>query len=229
MGQTLTLFKAMREVSGKNWLVDSSKYVSRAMVLSRTPGVDFYVIHLVRDGRGVLWSWKKVYDPGPVPAPASGDAALPGGGAEAPALDRGPDRGPRSLRLGGAGGPAPALSTWEWAQRWIRRNLAAGWLRRRMPRDRSIRVRYEDLVSDPRSVLGEIGRLVNLEMGPLADALIRGEEMEVGHMIAGNRLRMEGRIRLRPDTAWRDRLDPGDRRLFWLLTGWLMKSYGYKR
>lgn len=230
MAQTLALFRAIRDVGGKTWLVDSSKFPARAMILSRTPGIDFYVIHLVRDGRGVLWSLKKLYDPALVPALPSGDAALSEVGAEGPPLDRrppGPD--PRSLRLAGDGRPAAVVSTWEAAQRWTRKNLAAEWLRRRMPRDRSIRVRYEDLVSDPRSVLGEIGRLVNLEMGALADALIHGEELEVGHTIYGNRLRMEGRIRLRPDTAWRDRLDPGDRRLFWLLTSWLMKSYGYRR
>ncbi|HYN19963.1 MAG TPA: hypothetical protein VE078_03310 [Thermoanaerobaculia bacterium] len=227
--QTLALYRAIRDVSGKTWLVDSSKPGALAMILARTPAVDLYMIHLIRDSRGYLWSLKKLYDPSSVPAPPSGDAVLPGRGAEAPAVDRGPDRGQRSLRLGGGGRPLPTLSTWEAAKRWIRRNLVAEWLRRRIPRDRSIRVRYEDLVSDPGSVLREIGHLVNLEMGALADALIRGEEMEVGHMIAGNRLRMERRIRLRPDTAWRDRLDPGDRRLFWLLTGWLMKSYGYRR
>ena len=57
--QTRTLFEAIRAVSGKSIIVDSSKRNSRAFALALTPGVDLRVIYLMRDARGVAWSMKK--------------------------------------------------------------------------------------------------------------------------------------------------------------------------
>lgn len=57
--RTGALFQAIRTTSGKSVLVDSSKRASRALLLSKIPGIDLRVIHLVRDGRGVAWSEKK--------------------------------------------------------------------------------------------------------------------------------------------------------------------------
>jgi hypothetical protein len=52
--------------------------------------------------------------------------------------------------------------------------------------------------------------------------------MGVGHAVAGNRLRMAGAIRLKPDMEWAHKLSPRDKRIFWLLAGWLAKQYGYR-
>ncbi len=56
---TLALYKAVQQVSGKSVIVDTSKRVSRAMVLSMTDGIDLRLIHLVRDARGVAYSSAK--------------------------------------------------------------------------------------------------------------------------------------------------------------------------
>lgn len=40
-------------------IVDSSKLPGRGFVLAATPGVELFVIHLVRDARGVAWSLSK--------------------------------------------------------------------------------------------------------------------------------------------------------------------------
>lgn len=53
------LYKAIASLSGKRFVVDSSKSPMRAFALSKMLGFDFYVIHLVRDGRGVAWSLMK--------------------------------------------------------------------------------------------------------------------------------------------------------------------------
>lgn len=50
---------AIRDASGKKWIVDSSKGASRALALAMIPGVRLRVVHLVRDCRGVAWSCKK--------------------------------------------------------------------------------------------------------------------------------------------------------------------------
>lgn len=54
--RTTALFAALREVSGKAVLVDSSKGAPRALALACMPGIDLRLLHLVRDGRGVAYS-----------------------------------------------------------------------------------------------------------------------------------------------------------------------------
>ena len=60
-GLTRAFFESIRAVSGKPILVDSSTVPAQAFVLSMTPGIDLYVVHLVRDGRGVIASLKKTF------------------------------------------------------------------------------------------------------------------------------------------------------------------------
>lgn len=59
-----TLYQSLAKNSGNNIIVDSSKLPSRALILSQIPGIKVYVIHLVRDVRGVIHSWnKQKWDP----------------------------------------------------------------------------------------------------------------------------------------------------------------------
>jgi len=57
--QTTELYRAIRSVSGRPMIVDSSAIPMRALSLSLMPEIDLKLIHLVRDGRGVAWSLKK--------------------------------------------------------------------------------------------------------------------------------------------------------------------------
>jgi hypothetical protein len=56
---TTALYKAVQKISGNRLLVDSSLTPRRAYALTMNPHVDFYLIHFIRDGRGVIWSLKK--------------------------------------------------------------------------------------------------------------------------------------------------------------------------
>lgn len=60
---TKGLFDAIALASGKPEaaVVDSSKLPGRGLVLARTPGIELYVIHLVRDPRAVAFSLAKGY------------------------------------------------------------------------------------------------------------------------------------------------------------------------
>lgn len=58
-GALEALYRAIREVSGARVIVDSSKIATHAMLLRRIPGVDLRLVHLVRDSRGVVFSWQK--------------------------------------------------------------------------------------------------------------------------------------------------------------------------
>jgi hypothetical protein len=54
------MYAAIRDVSGAGVIVDSTKDAAYAHVLRRMPGIDFRLLHLVRDSRGVAWSWAKL-------------------------------------------------------------------------------------------------------------------------------------------------------------------------
>ena len=53
------LYRAIAETSGAQVVVDSSKRPSLAFALRRAPGVELAVAHVVRDPRGVAYSWRK--------------------------------------------------------------------------------------------------------------------------------------------------------------------------
>jgi hypothetical protein len=59
--KTFRLFEAIKHHSGKEIIVDSSKLPGRALALTSIPGIDLFVVHLVRDGRGVAWSLLQSY------------------------------------------------------------------------------------------------------------------------------------------------------------------------
>jgi Sulfotransferase family len=53
------LYRAIQRVSGAGVIVDSSKHLSYAVVLSLLPFTDLRVVHLVRDSRAVAYSWAR--------------------------------------------------------------------------------------------------------------------------------------------------------------------------
>ncbi|MCA9774176.1 MAG: sulfotransferase [Myxococcales bacterium] len=194
---TLALFRAIRSVSGKPVLVDSSKGPVRGYALSLMEGFDVRFVHLVRDGRGVIWSLLKAFRKDPR-AGIQRDLA-----------------------------PTPA---WKSSFDWLARNLVCeGVCGVRKDGPRHTRVRYEDFVRDPKRELARIGRVAGVDLAPLADEVVAGKELASGHTVAGNRVRMSGAVRLKPDLEWIERLDRRERRVFWLIAGPLAIRYGYGR
>ncbi|HEX4954131.1 MAG TPA: sulfotransferase [Thermoanaerobaculia bacterium] len=192
----LGLYRAVAESAGRPVVVDSSKTPLRALALAGTPGLDLVVVHLVRDARGVAWSYRKSF--------ARDEQA----GIQ------------HDIAPQGAGRTALA---------WILVNLQTEWLRRLLPEGASLRLRYEELMRAPGCELGRLGNLAGLDLGGVAAALERGQELPVGHTIAGNLLRMKGSVRLAPDFAWTSRLPPRERAKVERLAGWMLAAYGYPR
>jgi len=56
---TVRVYRAISEVTGCSVIVDSSKGASYALLVAADPEVRLRVIHLVRDSRGVVFSWTK--------------------------------------------------------------------------------------------------------------------------------------------------------------------------
>lgn len=53
------LYRSIAAEAGASVVVDSSKHASTAFLLRRVPGIDLRVVHLVRDSRGMAYSWTK--------------------------------------------------------------------------------------------------------------------------------------------------------------------------
>jgi hypothetical protein len=206
---TRAFFESIRAVSGKPIIVDSSKISVRAFAHSLVPGIDLYVVHLVRDGRGIVISHRKSYREDLPVSTLWNHEGFPMWKA---VVRR------RVLYL---------LSV----VRWTVQNLAAEWVCTRLGPKKTMRLRYEDFVADPKGALERIGSLIELDLTDVADAASSGQPMQAGHNVGGNRTKKSGIITLRPELAkeWKPALSATEQRLSWLFTGWLMRRYGYDR
>lgn len=71
------LYVAIAEVSGARTIVDSSKHASYALLLSRMPGIELRLLHVIRDSRAVAHAWTKTVarpEAGGIPMPVYGPA-----------------------------------------------------------------------------------------------------------------------------------------------------------
>jgi hypothetical protein len=205
---TRAFFESIRAVSGKPIIVDCSKISVRAYALGMVPGIDLYVVHLVRDGRGVITSHRKSFEKG-LQAGIMWDHKGP------PVWKTAVRR--RALYL---------VSV----VRWTVQNLAAEWVCTQLGPKRTMRLRYEDFVADPKAALERIGSLIELDLTDVAEAASSGKPMQAGHNIGGNKTKKSGSITLRPDAKeWKSALSPTEQLLSWVSMGWLMRRYGYER
>lgn len=193
---TRALLSAIQVESGVEVLVDSSKNPLRALALSKINGIEVSLLHLVRDGRGVVWSLRKSFKK---------DSAA---GVE------------RKLK---------PRAVWRTAAFWALTNLQVERVIQSLPLGRSLRIRYEDFLSNPSDSLQEVSTFIGLDYSQIADDLAAGKEMPVSCTIAGNRVRMSGAIRLRLDEEWKENLSAKELALFWPIAGSLMRRYQYSR
>ena len=70
---------------------------------------------------------------------------------------------------------------------WIALNLAAEWVCTQLDPKRTVRLRYEDFVADPKGALEKIGSLIELDLTEVAEAASSGKPMQAGHNVGGNR------------------------------------------
>ena len=191
-------FDAVREVSGKPWIVDSSKNTRldyyRLPLLARHMGCQVKIIHLVRDPRAVMWSTAR------------------GSNRQ---LEKGSRSHGHSRRM------MSGLMSWVFS------NTAVEALCRRHSEWPVLRVRYEDLVSSPGETLGRIGRFINLDMQEVVRRIHHRNSFSAGHGIAGNRMRRSGEIILRLDREWESKL-PHYAHLSSLIAWPLLRRYQYK-
>ncbi|MEE9166920.1 MAG: sulfotransferase [Candidatus Neomarinimicrobiota bacterium] len=172
---TRSIFRAISDVSGKQFVVDSSKEFTRAMFLaSRFP--EARIIHLVRNGEQVLasryWRLKN-------------------------------REGFRILRKQVPASRFLGLYLVLDSINWVLGNLV-GEAIRYVTSTRVLRVKYEDFCEYPEEVLTRISRFLKVDLSSIIEKLGRGEGFAFGHTIAGNRIRFQSEIVLNPHHPMRE-------------------------
>lgn len=110
---------------------------------------------------------------------------------------------------------------------WAESNLGAERAVRQLGPARASRITYEDFVTDPTAALAVMGEMCGIDFSALSAGLARGDPLSTNHVMAGNRLRMNGGTALRPDFRWRQQLPWSQRRLIETLCAPLLYRYGY--
>jgi hypothetical protein len=109
-----------------------------------------------------------------------------------------------------------AVNSWVRMNRNIERQLL------RIPRDRWIRIRYEDLCRDPAGTLDRF-----LGFCGLPARVMPGNFGSHEHHIVGNRMRLTNVADISLDEGWRRSLTPSELADAWALAGLLNSRYGY--
>lgn len=125
----------------------------------------------------------------------------------------------------GTGRPMAQQSVARSGLQWTAANAAASWLNRRVVG--SLRLRYEDLVSNPGGAVGQVLGLLG-ESGRLP---LEGNRVLLnrGHTVSGNPLRFEtGPLEIAEDDAWRIELPWWDRVVATGLSWPALLRYGYR-
>lgn len=113
------------------------------------------------------------------------------------------------------------------AERWMENNLGSELLRRHVPGERWLRLRYEDFVAAPGPTLDRLLGWLG-EPGPSPIGADGTVELHGNHSVAGNPVRFTtGPVPIRADDEWRRALPARHRALVTTLTLPLLAHYGY--
>lgn len=112
---------------------------------------------------------------------------------------------------------------------WLVKNLLiSGLLKPRIPRDRYLLCRYEDLVTDPAAELQRIGEFAGLDTEGLAEA-VTGQGVARSHLFEDLRRVDYRTVRLDPTRLHSQRMPFAQNLLYWACGGLLSKRWGYDR
>lgn len=195
----LVLQASAAVTDGPELLLESSKHLSTAALLACDDAIDLRVLHLVRDPRGVAYSWTKEVE-----------------------------RPETASETGDRGQLMPVYRPSRTALRWLTDNLGFEALATRVPTLRLRYEDVLRRPTEALSAVAALCDLdpAGIDLGFIhGDRATVSAPM---HSVAGNPLRFGGReLTLRLDDAWRRHLDPAKRRLVTAITSPLLTTYGY--
>jgi len=192
------LARAVSTVSGDDVIVDSSKHGIRLKYLLDIDDIDVKVVRQVRDGRAVALTYMDAF--------RFADAKDP------------------TLRGGGMGRQHHRdLSMTEAAREWLRSNEEAAAIQARMPADKVLQVKYEELCTDTAATLRRITEFLGVAF---SDAYRQFKDVE--HHVVGNGMRLDSSSEVVLDDRWKSELSDADLREFDRVAGDLNRALGYE-
>ena len=197
------LFDAIIEKTGNRYLVDSSKSARWAFLLGkflRRNGYQIKLIHLVRDGRGVLYSYSKGYYKVKLKNPKTDEY-------EMQTFYSDKKRSKESI-----------------VKLWKFDNFAASF-HKLINNKRYYFQRYEDFAKQPKNSLKSILAFLGL---PYEEEMLDLNRYD-NHMVSGNASRINAERILKPFENWKKKLSRDELAYFQIKGGWLNKKLGYPR
>jgi hypothetical protein len=124
-------------------------------------------------------------------------------------------------------------ANWRWLRttpfivgRWISYNvLSVVLLELRGP---YLRIQYEDVIATPGVVLRKVARFIGVDLSAVVGQVEAHEAIRMRHVAAGNRMRLDGEVRLQHEYSMFPPLPALTRIAFWGLAGWLALGFGYR-
>lgn len=115
---------------------------------------------------------------------------------------------------------------WRTALFWMIINRQSDMVRKN--NKHSVWLRYEDLLKEPDTFLEKVREVAGIDITKITMALKTEIPNEELHMVAGNKLRKESRIRLKLDTQWIENMPASKKLIVKLLAYPWLRKYGYK-
>ena len=176
-----TVFETINRKVETPWILDSSKYIARYLLLKKNKNLNVKGIYMVRDIRGVIHSFGKNVQTPKKPLQAITYYCL--------------------------------INLWGELVNAFHRQV--------------IKIRYEDFVDNPESVLKKIETHVFGEAS-LAPLKLKENTFDIPHIIAGNRLRSEKKIAIKKDIAWKENINRTKQIMYYILAFPFMILNKYK-
>ncbi len=111
---------------------------------------------------------------------------------------------------------------------WYLANSIARKLGAKLPRTHVLQINYEELVSQPETVLQSIGSMLELDMSGVMENIQSNVAFHPQHNVGGNRLRLEKEVRFAKTNGFKKSgLSLYHRFIFKAIAGRLHKQFGY--
>jgi Sulfotransferase family len=121
----------------------------------------------------------------------------------------------------------PWLTALYYAPQWMFINALCSALKPFLGK-RYLRIRYEDLVSNPTEVLQSIGTFLDIDVREVSQKVQDGRKLSSGHILAGNRLKFDPVWKPASKSHGPPKRTFGRLLIFNLVAGWLQLLYGYR-
>ncbi len=149
-------------LNNDQFVVDSAKYIGRALALKYNTDFNIKYIYVVRDPRGVIDSFSKNVQ--------------------------------------------TKKSFFSSIFYYAAVNFLASLVSNTLLKGKVLKVRYEDVIGSPEDTLRTISAFIGAPVDDLISKLNAGDELDMGHIIGGNRIRDSGKVKFNPKDKWRDKM-----------------------